>query len=197
MSIIVRNLCKSFEDKNVLVQFCANIPLRQTTAVMGASGIGKTTLANILLGFEKADGGEIIGLPDKKSAVFQEDRLSENFSALANVQAVCKTKQAKANAAELLCELGLQNDIKTKVSSLSGGMRRRVSLARALCAEYDFLVLDEPFKGLDEATKALAMRTVKQHTSGKTVLLITHEKETADALADHIIDFNKEDTHNG
>lgn len=197
MNIMIRNISKSFEDKNVLVNFCATIPLHKTTAVMGSSGIGKTTLANILLGFEKPDSGEITGIPQKKSAVFQEDRLSENFSALANVQAVCKKGQDKDKAVALLCQLGLAEELKTKVCDLSGGMKRRVALARALCADYDFLILDEPFKGLDAGTKASAIETVKQHTNNKTVILITHEKETATAMADHIIDLNKEDIQNG
>lgn len=189
MSIIIRNLCKSYDEKTVLNDFNAILPDGTTTAVMGSSGIGKTTLANILLGFEQQDSGETEGLPNKKSAVFQEDRLSENFSSIANVTAVCKTKEQKAKAEVILRQLGLANDLKTKVSSLSGGMKRRVALARALCAEYDFLVLDEPFKGLDEQTKTQTMHYVKKETKGKTVLLITHNSDEASFLADQIITF--------
>lgn len=187
MNIIISDLCKSYGEKKVLHHFNATLPNGKTTAFMGTSGSGKTTLANILLGFEQADSGSVTGIPERKSAVFQEDRLSENFSALTNVQAVCKNKTEKEKAKKLLESLGLANDIKTQVKSLSGGMKRRVVLARALCAEYDFLVLDEPFKGLDEQTKEKTMQLVKEMTKGKTVLLITHDKEEALFFTDTII----------
>lgn len=187
MNITISDLCKSYGEKKVLQYFNAVLEEGKTTALMGTSGIGKTTLANILLGFEQADSGLITGLPERKSAVFQEDRLSENYSALTNVQAVCKNKADKANAKELLEHLGLSNDLKTQVRTLSGGMKRRVALARALSAEYDFLVLDEPFKGLDKQTKENTMQTVKEMTQGKTILLITHDKDEALFFTDTII----------
>lgn len=187
MNITITDLCKSYDEKQVLHNFNAILEDGKTTALMGTSGSGKTTLANILLGFESADSGSVTGLPDRKSAVFQEDRLSENYSAMTNVQAVCKNKADKEKAKTLLCRLGLENDIRTQVRSLSGGMKRRVALARALCAEYDFLVLDEPFKGLDEQTKEITMQTVKELTHGKTVLLITHDKDEAQFFTDTII----------
>lgn len=187
MNITITDLCKSYGEKQVLQNFNATIEAGKTTALMGASGIGKTTLANILLALEQPDSGTITGLPQHKSAVFQEDRLSENYSALTNVQAVCKNKADKEKAKNILCRLGLEKDLKTQVRSLSGGMKRRVALARALCAEYDFLVLDEPFKGLDEQTKEATMQTVKEMTQGKTVLLITHDKDEAQFFTDTII----------
>ncbi len=187
MNIVITDLCKSYGEKQVLQNFNATIEAGKTTALMGASGIGKTTLANILLALEQPDSGTITGLPQHKSAIFQEDRLSENYSALTNVQAVCKNKADKEKAKNILCRLGLEKDLKTQVRSLSGGMKRRVALARALCAEYDFLVLDEPFKGLDEQTKEATMKTVKEMTQGKTVLLITHDKDEAQFFTDTII----------
>ncbi|MBE6811554.1 MAG: ATP-binding cassette domain-containing protein [Ruminococcaceae bacterium] len=187
MNIVITDLCKSYGEKQVLQNFNATIEAGKTTALMGASGIGKTTLANILLALEQPDSGTITGLTQHKSAVFQEDRLSENYSALTNVQAVCKNKADKEKAKNILCRLGLEKDLKTQVRSLSGGMKRRVALARALCAEYDFLVLDEPFKGLDEQTKEATMQTVKEMTQGKTVLLITHDKDEAQFFTDTII----------
>ncbi|MBQ3519415.1 MAG: ATP-binding cassette domain-containing protein [Clostridia bacterium] len=187
MNIIITDLCKAYGEKQVLQNFNAVLEEGKTTALMGASGIGKTTLANILLGLEQPDSGTITGSPDHKSAVFQEDRLSENYSALTNVQAVCKNKADKEKAKNILCRLGLEKELKTQVRSLSGGMKRRVALARALCAEYNFLVLDEPFKGLDEQTKEATMQTVKEMTQGKTVLLITHDKDEAQFFTDTII----------
>ena len=187
MNITITDLSKSYDEKQVLHNLNAILEDGKTTALMGTSGSGKTTLANILLALEQPDSGTITGLPQHKSAVFQEDRLSENYSALTNVQAVCKNKADKEKAKNILCRLGLEKELKTQVRALSGGMKRRVALARALCAEYDFLVLDEPFKGLDEQTKEATMQTVKEMTRGKTVLLITHDKDEAQFFTDTII----------
>lgn len=198
MNITLQNLCKSYGDKQVLKNFCATIPEGKTTVLMGSSGVGKTTIANILLGFESPDSGTCEGVPDKKSAVFQDDLLSENFTVLANTAAALRTKDAKKKARSILCGLGLKQEIRNRVGALSGGMKRRVALARALTADYDFLVLDEPFKGLDSATKMNVMQFTKEATAQKTVLLITHDAQEAAYFADHTITIeNREDCNHG
>ena len=83
-------------------------------------------------------------------------------------------------AGELLLELGIPPEsLSQPVSTFSGGMKRRVALCRALLAEYDVLTLDEPYKGLDEDTRARVMRLVDVHTRGRTVILVTHAAEEA------------------
>lgn len=84
---------------------------------------------------------------------------------------VCKDKSVIENG---LAEFRLSKEINTKVSSLSGGMKRRIAILRALLSDYDNLILDEPFNGLDEAIKLKVMEYIKEKTSGKTVILITH-----------------------
>lgn len=88
---------------------------------------------------------------------------------------------------EALSELGLENCLNTRVSELSGGMKRRVAILRGLLANSNILILDEPFKGLDTDNKTAVMEYVKKKTSDKTVLLITHDLSEAEFFDSEII----------
>ena len=188
MAIELRHIYKSFGGKQVLTNLCLILPEMGTTAIMGASGTGKTTLANILLGLVRPDHGEIRGMAGKKiSAVFQEDRLLEHKSGLDNILFVLPKPRA-AKAAELLHATGLSGDARKKTRDYSGGMKRRLALCRALAADFDVLILDEPFKGLDEALKPKIMAMVKEHTRDATLILITHDKLEGEFFGAHIID---------
>ena len=177
----ILNLCKSYGDKAVLTNFSANFERGEISAIMGPSGCGKTTLFRILLGIEKADSGDVCG-GGKTVAVFQEDRLSEPLSAIENVR-LGRRDATREEAKALLSSLGLSEDMSKPVSALSGGMRRRVSVARALIADADTVLLDEPFSALDEQTKASVMAFTKDALAGKTVVLITHDIDEARAFA--------------
>ncbi|MBQ6951434.1 MAG: ABC transporter ATP-binding protein [Clostridia bacterium] len=183
--IILKNISKAYDGKQVLNHFSLTLPEGKRTCIMGPSGCGKTTLLNILCGLQKADEGEIRNLPGKISVVFQENRLCEQFTALENVRMVAPEKTETAK--DILASLGLVNDLYQKAASLSGGMKRRVAIARALCFDAPLVVMDEPFKGLDEETKETVMETVMQMTEGKTVLIITHDEQEARRFADHIV----------
>lgn len=185
--IEIRRLDKSFGEKTVLRKFSAVLPGGKITCLMGPSGCGKTTLASILLGLTEPDGGEISGLPEKRSAVFQEDRLCEDFSALSNVRLVTGKAVPEQKIRDCLRELGLGDSLKKPVREMSGGMKRRVAIARALLAEGELLLLDEPFKGLDEATKADVVGLLQKSVAQKTVLLITHDPAEAELLGAQII----------
>lgn len=177
------DVSKSFDGKNVISHFSARFEKGGHYCLMGASGSGKTTLLNLLLGLIRPDSGRIEKPDDLRfSAVFQEDRLMEQMTAAANVTLVSRASHAEAE--KLLLRLGIESDsLPQPVSAYSGGMKRRVALCRALLAEYDVLVLDEPYKGLDEETRALVMGIVKEYTQNKTVLLVTHDRdETAGYL---------------
>lgn len=177
--IYINNISKSFDGKNVLSGFNCVISGGKTTVIMGESGCGKTTLANIILGILKPDAGEVVGMPARISAVFQENRLCEGFDAVANVELVMRGKEHSIDAKEILTSLGLGSDLNKKVSELSGGMRRRVAIARAIAADADFVLLDEPFRELDEATRAMTAEYTRDMLFGKTVLLITHDSTDA------------------
>ena len=173
-------LTKAFKGQTVLSGFSARLEKGGHYCLMGASGSGKTTLINILLGLMKPDSGAVRRAPDlKMSAVFQEDRLLEQLTAAANIALVSKASGAQIE--KLLLQLGIPAEsLPQPVSAYSGGMKRRVALARALLAEYDVLFLDEPYKGLDEETRSAVMAIVREYTQGKTVLLITHDKTETD-----------------
>ena len=181
MDIRISRLAKSYGDHPVLVNFDAVFPERKTTCIMGPSGCGKTTLLRILLGLEKADSGTVEGMPEKKSAVFQEDRLCDNLTARTNIRLVSPEKDP-AELDKWLYYLGLGASMEQPVREYSGGMRQRVSLLRALWAEYDILFLDEPMKGLDEEMRGKTAVFLCEHTRGKTVICVTHDQEDISLL---------------
>lgn len=177
----MKNVSKAFDGQPVLRGFSARFPEGSRTCVMGASGCGKTTLLRLLLGLIRPDGGEVCIRPGTRfSAVFQEDRLLEQLTAAANVRLAAPRVEAGQAEAALLA-LGIPKDsLIQPVSAFSGGMKRRAALCRALLAEYDVLVLDEPYKGLDEDTRARVMRLVAEYTRGRTVILVTHDPQEAE-----------------
>ncbi len=180
--IIITDLCKSFGDKKVLDNFSCTIENGQFSCLMSPSGSGKTTLLRIMLGLENADSGSISGLENAKiSAVFQENRLLEHLSGSANIRLVCPELSEQA-ISRAMSDFGLKDSINQPVSQLSGGMKRRVSLLRALLFDCDLLLMDEPFKGLDETLKKQIIQFAKDCCIGKTVLLITHDAEEARAF---------------
>ena len=183
--IVMDRLCKSYGDKAVLRDFSAVLPLGETTSLMAPSGAGKTTLLRLLMGLEKPGSGRILGLEGLRlSAVFQEDRLCQWLSAPANIRLVNPRLEESA-VEEALAAVGLAGTGGQRVEEFSGGMRRRVAILRALLAEYDLLLLDEPFRGLDEDTKALVMEDTRRRSAGRTVLLVTHDPVEAEAMADN------------
>lgn len=173
-------LSKAFEGKPVIRDFSLTLEPCGRYCLMGPSGCGKTTALRLLSGLIKPDSGELRGLDQvKPSVVFQENRLLEQLSAIGNVQLVSKATDQEI--AQILIESGLEQDsLPQPVSAFSGGMKRRVALCRALMAEYDILFMDEPYKGLDDATKAKVMAVVTRLTQGKTVLLVTHDAREAE-----------------
>ena len=182
MEIHIENLCKSYGGSPVLknVSFTAGPGV---TCIMAPSGSGKTTLLRILLGLERPDSGTV-GLPEKCrwSAVFQEDRLLEGLDAMGNLRFVLGSALDEAAALALLAELGLENAVGKPAREFSGGMKRRLALARALLAPSDILVLDEPFTGLDGENRARALACVRRAAAEKPVLLVTHDEADAAEL---------------
>ena len=148
----IKNLCKAYGDRPVLenVSFTAGVGV---TALWGPSGVGKTTLLRILLGLEKPDSGELMGMAVRWSAVFQEDRLLEGLDALGNLRFALGTDYEEAKAAAMLTALGLTWETGKPVREWSGGMKRRVALARAMHYPCRMIVLNKPFTGLDQNTR--------------------------------------------
>ena len=173
--IVFQDVCKTFDGREVLRRIDWRIRTGERWLVSGASGIGKTTLLRLLMGLDIPDSGTVTGTDGLCFApVFQEDRLVEHWSAMANVSLVC-TDSAQVRA--LLTALLPMDSLDQPVRTLSGGMRRRVALARALAAESDVLVLDEPFAGLDHAAALLAAQVIEQQRAGRTVVAVSHGME--------------------
>ena len=178
--LTITNVSKRYGEHVVLNQFSAELPLAGVTVLRGASGAGKTTIFRLLLGLEQPDAGEITGMQGKKPAVvFQEDRLLPWATALENVSLVSDAAIAEA----ALSRLGLNDSLLQLPSALSGGMRRRVALARALAYGGDLLFLDEPFTGLDEENRRIAASAILD--AHVPVFIITHDDAEAELFGDY------------
>jgi NitT/TauT family transport system ATP-binding protein len=148
---------------------------------MAPSGFGKTTLLYIIAGLISPTNGNInipINNP-KFSFAFQDLRLIESLNVKKNITLV-NSNISTNDLDKCLEALAIKDLADKKVSTLSGGEKSRVSIARALMADYDILLLDEPFNGLDDTTKNKVIKYIKEKTVHKTVLLVTHNNDEAD-----------------
>ncbi len=185
--IIIQNLSKSFEKQKVLSNFSHCFEYGSRTCVMAPSGEGKTTLFNIIMGLIPKDSGDIKGVPKHISAVFQEERLCESFSVIGNIIAVTGKSRSISEIEKCLSLLGLSDSMQKKVYQLSGGMKRRVAIARALLAESSLVIMDEPFKGLDESLHKQTASVILEYTKGKTLIISTHDSNDAMLLNAQIL----------
>ncbi len=184
----INGISKSFGDKQVLKNVSFFLDDMGITAVMGASGIGKTTLLNIIAGLEQADGGILESTFSRIAYKFQEPRLFPWLTALDNVRLVIENKQnSDAIARELLTKVGLSDSFNKYPNELSGGMQQRVSLARALAYGGDLLLLDEPFSAVDTETRDVLLKLIADYAKNHAVLLITHSHEEAELLGANLI----------
>ena len=183
MKIPIRHVCKRYGTHQVLSDFCCSLQRGVVNVLLGPSGSGKTTLLRLIMNLEQPDSGELTAFQDLKiSAVFQEDRLCEQLDAYTNVRLVSSSVQGKQKILQAFSEVGLDPYCTKPTRTYSGGMKRRVALVRALFMDYDLLILDEPFKGLDEQTKHKVIEYTKQTTHGKTVLMVTHDQEEVNLM---------------
>lgn len=186
--IVLRGVTKRYGDQSVLAGVGLTLEPDSVTAITGPNGVGKTTLARLLLGLEPPDSGTIDGVAGlRRAAVFQEDRLCAHLDAVANVRLVLDRGQ-RASAEQELALAGLGSEHLSKpVSELSGGQRRRVAIARAMAVRAPLVVLDEPFTGLDADTKRAVMEYVRERLVGSTALLITHDPAEAKFLGARVV----------
>lgn len=183
MSLEICNITKSFDGLKVLENVNLTFEEGRIFCIMGASGCGKTTLFRIILGLEQADSGLIKGVKGRRfSVVFQEDRLCEAYSPLQNVLMTAGHGITAAQAKSELCRLLPEEAVTRPVRTLSGGMKRRTAICRALLASYEILLMDEPFTGLDEDTRQEVITYIREKTVGKLVILSTHQEEDVELL---------------
>ena len=170
----------SYGDRRILADITFALAPGQRIALMGPSGCGKTTLLKIALGLLAPTEGTVRNTFLRPAAVFQEPRLLPWRTAAENVALVLgDRKNALPQALAALERLELEEAGDKYPRELSGGMQQRVAIARALAADPDLLVLDEPFKGLDEALRRRVLETVGRTEAA--VLLVTHEEWEAEA----------------
>ncbi len=166
----ISHLNKKFDDKRLFSDFSETYKMGKAYYINSPSGSGKTTFFRMLCGLEKADGGSIE--PDfRYSVMFQEDRLCEEYSALRNVEMILGDREKARKALLAVLE---EEAIHKPCRQLSGGMKRRVALVRAMEAESDCILLDEPFTGLDWENRAIAEKYIIKKQQGRILLIATH-----------------------
>ncbi|WP_315092867.1 ABC transporter ATP-binding protein [uncultured Cellulomonas sp.] len=187
--IALRGVSHRFGSEVVLDAVDLELDEGRVTALTGPNGSGKTTLSRVLLGLTVPCSGEVLGMDGRRrAAVFQEDRLCEQLSAVANVRLVLPRSTSPGAITDALRRVGLDGtDLTKPVRELSGGQRRRVTIVRALLADAELLVLDEPFTGLDTGGRIQVMTWVRERCAGRTTLLITHDLAEADWFAARVV----------
>lgn len=187
MSIKISNLYKSYGDNTIYNNFSISFPSEGIYTLTGPSGCGKTTLFNIISGIDNDyKGSVIINRNSKISVVFQEDRLLPWFNAEKNISIV-NTEMDKAEINKILHLLDLDGTNDKYPDELSGGMKRRIAIARALAYSGDIYLLDEPFKGLDQKIKTKLIEYFEQLGRTKLILHITHELSEVKELKSNLI----------
>ena len=200
MALTVRNVRKSFGQLEVLADISFEVEEGNFACIVGESGCGKTTLLKIIAGIERADEGEILynGEPIRNEDigyVFQDDRLLPWRTALENVLFALEMRGIKdGSVAERYLELvGLKGFENYYPHQLSGGMRQRIGICRALAVNPKILLMDEPFASLDAQTRnRMQVELLKiWDKDRKTVIFVTHSIDEAVFLADEVVVLSK------
>ena len=201
----VENLIYTYrhDDRSETYRYDLSVAAGEVVGILGGSGSGKSTLLDLLSGFLTPDGGTILlkgtplgALPPEKrpvSILFQSHNLFEHLTAIQNVLiglhgSTHGTPEEQSRAKNILASMHLEAYTDSPVSRLSGGQQQRVALARVLLRKRPILLLDEPFTGLDPATRAEMLHLVRELTTRHQLhtLMVTHEQADCDAIADRV-----------
>lgn len=188
--IKARDICKSFGEKSVLRGVSRDFASRSVTCVAGPSGCGKTTFLNILMGILAPDSGVVSGMPKKKAAVFQDDRLLDSFTVMLNATVAMDAGYSRDDARAHLEILGLSDSLFVPACGLSGGMKKRLGIARAVLSNPEVLFLDEPFNGVDAEGKLNACRYIKRFCPDSAIIMVTHSQSEALMMGAEIFDIS-------
>jgi NitT/TauT family transport system ATP-binding protein len=205
--LVTRNLCKSFQKDGATIEVLRDLSIAvkpgEFVSIVGASGCGKTTFLRLVNGLIKPTSGEVsldghlVGQPGRDIAfVFQQDGLMPWRNVLDNTTIGPEVqgknlREARELASSFLALVGLRGFEKHFPHELSGGMRQRVNMARALTAGADVLLMDEPFAALDAQTREIMQTELTRiwRETGKTVLFVTHQIDEAVYLSDRVLVF--------
>lgn len=191
MSVEIKGLIKNYDSTEVFVGLNLTVKANKVTVIMGASGSGKTTLLNCIAGLTPYDG-EISGV-NGASFVFQEDRLVPFMSVYENLdftlQKSVKKAERKEKILSMIKSVGLEDKINSIPDELSGGQKKRVSLARAFLSDSNLILMDEPLNSLDLGLKIKIAQLIETLTEkyNKTVIFVTHDIDEALTIADEIV----------
>jgi len=200
----IKNLCKTFDGKEILKNISFNVYDGEFLSILGASGCGKTTLLRILIGIEDADSGSILRngmditneIPSKRGMgiVFQNYALFPNMTVLENVSYALKIKketknEANEKAMDAIKKVGLEEHINKYPNQLSGGQQQRVAIARTIALNSDIILFDEPMSALDADNRLSLRKEFKriQKEYNITMIYITHDQEEAFSLSDRVM----------
>lgn len=191
MSVEIKGLIKNYDSTEVFGGLNLTVKANKVTVIMGASGSGKTTLLNCIAGLTPYDG-EISGV-NGASFVFQEDRLVPFMSVYENLDFTLQKSVNKAERKEkilaMIKSVGLEDKINSIPDELSGGQKKRVSLARAFLSDSNLILMDEPLNSLDLGLKIKIAQLIETLTEkyNKTVIFVTHDIDEALTIADDIV----------
>lgn len=184
--ILIEHVDKYYDTQQVLRDFSTELKSGGIYCIMGRSGGGKTTLLRMLLDLTDYNKGRI-RKPPYPAAVFQEDRLCMEETAVKNVAMVCPRERSDAEIRKCLEDVLPKEELDKKVREFSGGMRRRVAIVRALLADAEWIVMDEPFTGLDEQTRKQMIDFILKYRRNRTLLITTHQESDVEALGAELL----------
>lgn len=173
-TITVSNLTIKYNDRIILKDFSYTFEASASYVIMGSSGVGKTSLLNAIMGLIPFSGTVNMDKNTLISSVFQENRLIENISPFKNISLCASPSYSKKEILAIMDTAGLTGYSHKKTATLSGGMKRRVAILRALLAPKDILIMDEPFTGLDSANKSIMKSLIKSYAANSTIITVTH-----------------------
>lgn len=186
MKIEIKNLNKNFKGKQIFKDFSLILDSKNVNCIIGESGGGKSTLLNMISGLLEKDFGEILGVKEEEiSYIFQEDRLVSWLTVRENIELFIYNYYFKDEAKKLMDRIFTLLNIKETLNEypqkLSGGMRQRVNIARALIKPSKLILMDEPFKSLDYKTKYMIMKELKElfKKEDRMVIFVTHDVDEA------------------
>ena len=191
--LTVQKLCFSYNKSNpVIKNFDMELKFGERLAVMGASGCGKSTLLGVISGFLTPDSGTVVCNAKKISYVFQEPRLFPWLTVEENLKAVLGKNESTEKIKEILELVEMNGTENLYPDELSGGMKSRISLARALVYGGDLFLLDEPFAALDRDLRGSLTKKLRTRLeeTGASAIMVTHQIEDAEVFANRILELS-------